>query len=412
MVSAHAGVSTASFYEQFDSKEACLLAACRLASQRILPDMPSSNEPARGQRATLRRVLGDVLGAWQRDLDAGWLLFAGALAAGADARAERTLAIARFERSLEGLLEASPEPLDLPAGALTGALCALAFGALREPRKAPLSVLLDDLLAWTFSYALPEGASRSSAGGGMAVTRAPGDSRRPALDAYSPAAPCLPRGRHRLTPQQVARVHRTRIIHGVAQATLEKGYAELTVRDIVASAQIARGVFYEHFADKHDAFLAAQRGCNIELLRVCSRAYFASGSWPERVWGTLATLTALITANPALARLPLIESYAAGAAAIEATEDLCSVLPIFLFEGYAYAVQGDRLPASRADCVAGAVFELVRRDIGEGDLAALCGRLPQIAYLALAPFTGAPEAHRLVAELSARDPDPLAERTA
>lgn len=72
-----------------------------------------------------------------------------------------------------------------------------------------------------------------------------------------PAQPGLPRGRSSLPTAIVQDAQRDRLLRAVMSAVAEKGYGAVTVADIVASARVSRSVFYEHFADKQQCFLAA-----------------------------------------------------------------------------------------------------------------------------------------------------------
>jgi AcrR family transcriptional regulator len=73
------------------------------------------------------------------------------------------------------------------------------------------------------------------------------------VDAANSAA-----GSHGLSPSVVARSQRTRLIHATAEVMLAKGYPDSTVDDISKVARVARTVFYEHFSDKQQGFLATQ----------------------------------------------------------------------------------------------------------------------------------------------------------
>ncbi len=50
--------------------------------------------------------------------------------------------------------------------------------------------------------------------------------------------------------------HRSRLLEGMAHTVAAKGYAETTLADIVAAANVSRRTFYEHFADKAECLLA------------------------------------------------------------------------------------------------------------------------------------------------------------
>src|SRR3954452_8349070 len=67
----------------------------------------------------------------------------------------------------------------------------------------------------------------------------------------------LPRGRHRLTREEVTASQRGRMLEAMAGAVAKKGYANMAVADVVSGAGVSRETFYQHFADKEDFFLAA-----------------------------------------------------------------------------------------------------------------------------------------------------------
>ena len=67
----------------------------------------------------------------------------------------------------------------------------------------------------------------------------------------------LPRGRSSLPADDVRAAHRDRLIRAIVPAVAERGYAEVTVADVVAAARVSRTSFYAQFADKEDCFFAA-----------------------------------------------------------------------------------------------------------------------------------------------------------
>ncbi len=398
----HAGVSTQSFYECFEEREDCLLAAREAAAHRILGGLP----PAAGQGSAdvLRRALDGVLRALARDPDAGRVLLIEALAGGPRVQAHRRQALAHYERCAESLLDGSrgSRAIDIPASALIGALRGVVAQRLRAEEQDQLPLLLDDLLAWIESYAIADGAARSSADSPLLTSAERSPAPSPAKDACALNVPRLPRGRHTTPPRLAERIQRKRIIHGTAQATSASGYAEVSVSKIVAASHISRQIFYEQFPNKQQAFVAAQQHATVEVLVMCWEAYFATDSWPERVWNVLETLTSLIAANPALTHLRIVDCYAAGPDAVRWTEELVSATAIFLKEGYRTCPLARKLPALSSQAIVGTVYELIQRDVAHGRTSTLPLRLPLLTYLAIAPFTGPLAAVTLVREFSAK----------
>jgi len=248
------------------------------------------------------------------------------------------------------------------------------------------------------SYAVPVGREHWSTGP-EALLPEPPEPESPTSSGHRRRR--LPRGRHGLPAGVIARSQRTRIIYGTAEMMMSKGYENVTVADIVAAAGVSREVFYEHFSDKQHAFLEAQQHPTQHILDICATAYFSVSDWPERVWNTFGALIGMIAANPAISHLRLVECYAAGPEAIRRAEEITRSFTIFLEEGYSYRPEARDLPRICSHAIAGAVFEVIQRHVGRGDYAGLTQRLPQLTYIAIAPFTGAEEAVRLVSELKA-----------
>src|SRR5690242_20639418 len=71
-----------------------------------------------------------------------------------------------------------------------------------------------------------------------------------------PPAP-LPAGRHGLSREHVVANQRQRILGATLRAAAERGYAGMHVEDIIRGAGVSRRTFYEQFANKQEAFLAA-----------------------------------------------------------------------------------------------------------------------------------------------------------
>jgi AcrR family transcriptional regulator len=139
----------------------------------------------------------------------------------------------------------------------------------------------------------------------------------------------LPRGTHGLDPSLVAASQRTRLLEAVGRAVAEKGYAAATIDDIVRGAGVSKKTFYEHFQDKLECFLAAYEAASDELyehVRAAQDAVQAAGAgahaWLERTHAGIHAYLRWLAAEPALARVFLIEIAAAGPEALARRERL------------------------------------------------------------------------------------------
>src|SRR5215216_3474800 len=139
----------------------------------------------------------------------------------------------------------------------------------------------------------------------------------------------LPRGTHGLDPSLVAASQRTRLLEAVGGAVAEKGYAAATIDDIVRGAGVSKKTFYEHFHDKLGCFLAAYEAASDELFEHVRAAQdavpagdAADDAWLERTHAGIRAYLRWLAAEPALARVFLIEVAAAGPEALARRERL------------------------------------------------------------------------------------------
>ena len=400
-ISARAGVSSATFYEQFADREECLLAAYRAVTERTLARMASSLQEGEWAGAA-RPAFAEVIRSVQADPDGGRVMFVEAAAGGPRLREEARSVLDGMVENAELLLDGAPAQgatLDIPSRALIGAVRGVVAGHLRTHSEDRLPRLTEDMLAWMASYAVASGRGRWSTGPEALL---PGASRLTAGMAAEPADPAelgrLPRGRHGLPAGAVARSQRTRLIHATASVTMAKGYASTTVADIVASAGVAKEAFYKHFRDKEQVFLEAQEHPTRQILDAVVFAYFSAEEWHERIWRALRTLLELIAVNPVMSHLRLVECYTAGPAAIRRAEETVHSFTIFLEEGYRTSARAEGLPRLFSQTISGAIFELIQHEVVAGRTDEIPARLPQLAYVAIAPFLGPVETVELLRE--------------
>src|SRR6476469_1009882 len=118
----------------------------------------------------------------------------------------------------------------------------------------------------------------------------------------------LPRGRHGLPPEFVARNQRERLIAGLIQALYEVGYQKTTVSMIGQRAAVSKSDFYKHFESKDECFVAAYDAAIKQVReRVTSACEEAAGEdWPHRVRKAIDALLRQLSEDPALATITLV----------------------------------------------------------------------------------------------------------
>lgn len=213
----------------------------------------------------------------------------------------------------------------------------------------------------------------------------------------------LPRGRHGLPRRFVVHNQRERMLLAVAEAVAEQGYATTTVADIIARARLSRRTFYEHFTDKEECFLAAYDTVVEQMLAGVGHAYEKAGEeWTHRVHDGLEAFVNYLVAEPAFARMCIVEVVAAGAEARGRRDAAMRVFVDFLQPGREQAPRGVVVPELAADIVVGGIYEIIYTRLLRDSAEELVEMLPQLVYCALVPFVGHRAAERAVRQNEAR----------
>lgn len=132
----------------------------------------------------------------------------------------------------------------------------------------------------------------------------------------------LPRGRHRLTREEVQRSQRGRLLRAMADAMSEKGFARTSVEDAIKGAGVSRESFYRLFNSKVDCFMAALDESATILLAKVGAGLGLQGSPVDQFERVMTSYLEALIAEPAYARLFVIEVNAAGPEAIQRRADV------------------------------------------------------------------------------------------
>lgn len=196
----------------------------------------------------------------------------------------------------------------------------------------------------------------------------------------------LPRGRHDLPREFIARTQRDRLIDAMARTVAIKGYAA-PLTEVCAAAGVSTRAFYEHFTDKEECFMATfERGVTL-LQRAVSMAYSQPGRWPIRMRRGLEMLLRLLAAEPAFANLAIVEMLAAGPRGRERNRWLLQWFLQF-FDDAPRRPDQPRVSVVATEAVVAGVFGLLFNYVSDRRAAELPGLLPEVTYFVLAPFIG------------------------
>lgn len=197
----------------------------------------------------------------------------------------------------------------------------------------------------------------------------------------------LPRGRHDLPREFVARTQRDRLIDAMARTVAEKGYVNTSLGDVCAAAGVSTRAYYQHFVDKESCFLAAF-DLGVELLqKSVAHSFVQPGRWPERMRRGLATLLHILAAEPAFASLAVVEVLAAGPRALACRRALLASYIDFFAAAPRRAGQPE-VPRVAIEAVIAGVYGVIFDHVSTGRVTELPDRLPELTYVVLAPFIG------------------------
>jgi len=388
-VSAGAGVSRATFYELFENKEACFLAAHRELAEQLVSVVTAAVDEGDAARA-IDSAFAALIESARRDPRGFDFLTHEAMLAGPAGLEARDGLLARLQETVErahGRVRKQALLPDMPASLLLGGLVrVLGMRMRRGPYDS--GGLLEEMLAWVEHY-----RSRALTGNRPIQFPKSGLAAEVQLAPGTMAPAPLPRGRHRLPAALVIRVQRERILHATADVIHAKGYDDTTVADIVAKAGVSREVFYAHFHSRSDAFLATHKLVFEQMMATAAGAFIASsGTWPERVWDSWGAATGLVVNSPSLAHFAFVESYALGPSIARRTDEAVLAFTVFLRDGHRY-VRGRVGPSPAiSTAIAGAVMETTASYIRHDRAENLFVLLPMMVYMILAPFLGADDA--------------------
>jgi AcrR family transcriptional regulator len=196
-------------------------------------------------------------------------------------------------------------------------------------------------------------------------------------DRRLPPGPGTPRA-------EVLTNQRERFFGAMVASVSARGYRATTVGDLAEISGVSSGTFYEHFTDKQGCFLAT-----LEAIIEAAIAYAArqagervedpapggvtlpgeaggGGSWEERAGQGLRAFAEMIVAQPAAARLALVEAYTAGPEALVPLEQAMAGFEWLTRQLIEQSPERAGMPEEMVMALMGAQQEIARNRLREG----------------------------------------------
>jgi AcrR family transcriptional regulator len=199
----------------------------------------------------------------------------------------------------------------------------------------------------------------------------------------------LPKGRHGLSREEVEASQRTRLLQATIELGTERGFASLTLADIVGRAGVARSTFYEYFADKQQCFLEAfDYAADRVLQRVLAIGPPPAGDFASPVQAYIAQLLELVAEEPGLVRLVAADAETLSPAAAERQRAIKSRLAHGLVALRDFLSRDNQKLAPithvRALAIVGAITEVLKHTFYASGVDALPALQAELANIVLA----------------------------
>lgn len=172
----------------------------------------------------------------------------------------------------------------------------------------------------------------------------------------------------------------------LAESVTQRGYADLTVEDVIARAGVSRRTFYDQFSNKQEAFLAAYDEVTTQLLDNIQVALRSARTFEHGVERCLEAFLYYLAVEPAFAHMCIVDVLAAGQPAIERRNRVINTF-LDLFEQAAGTLP-KRPPPLTSEAVVNAIHGVVYARIADDRTDELPGLLPDLLYASLLPYLG------------------------
>ncbi len=368
------GVSRSAFYRHFADKQVCFLAAIEALAEPALetitgglesPDKPPDKELAKRAFETLLKLI-------VAQPAAAKMCFVEVYAAGPEGVALVDRTLDAFEVLVKRMLDSIPGHENMPSEivrALIGGIQKVIHKRLYRGEEEELVGLAPQLWDWIFCYPPPPGPLRAP--------------RRRSLKARP------------FEERQAASNPPERLLRALAAVVSEKGYPETTVAEIVDRAKTSQRTFYENFANKEEAMVAALDSGSSQMLAAALPAFRRASDWSGAVHDTQEAMFNFGVQEPEYARLGAVEMYGAGKRALEQREVVTEGMEGLLAPGY--ELKPD-IPPITAEAIGGALYALFYDHVKQKGAERLAEMVPLAVYVTLAPFLGAEDAFALATE--------------
>lgn len=198
----------------------------------------------------------------------------------------------------------------------------------------------------------------------------------------------LPSGRHGIPRRVILANQRARLLDAVMQVAARDGVQQMRIADVIALAGVSRRTFYDHFANKEDAFLAAYDAVIEALMSRVGAAFEQGRAWPERVALGLEAFLDHLAEGPEAAHVCIVDVMAAGSSGLDRREEAMRRYQRFIVPAPSEVDRDLPISELTIETVIGGLYEVIYTRVAEQRTQELPGLLPQLLHASLLPFVG------------------------
>jgi AcrR family transcriptional regulator len=192
----------------------------------------------------------------------------------------------------------------------------------------------------------------------------------------------------------VTQNQRERMLLATAELAAERGYQKMTIELIAKTARVALSTFYEQFSSKEECFLAAFDETLAGAAEVYEELLDPEQDWADQISAGIEIFLEMVVKEPARARLCIVESQAAGGAALARYQGMLEMVAPKLREGRVHNPRASRLPDGLEVAIVGGLAWLVHQRLVAGRDEEIRALLPEMLQVTLTPYVGEVEASR------------------
>jgi AcrR family transcriptional regulator len=191
-----------------------------------------------------------------------------------------------------------------------------------------------------------------------------------------------------VAPVPILSIQRERLLTAAVAAIEQEGYARLTVAQIVRRARVSRKTFYDLFNNRDDCFCAAFDQAVSQARIPMQAAYEREGDWRTGMRSGLCELLALMEEHPGLARLCVVEPFAAGEHALRCRIRVLDELAETVDHGRRFVKDGEGPADLTAEAVVGGVLAILHRRLVTDEGQPLVDLLNPLMSMIVLPYLG------------------------